>query len=541
MTLTRPVCTGIRLLSRAAGWFLARPYLMLVTALALLLRLSMILWGLPGGPDGAFHADESKYLDPAIKFLRFYLTDRPFPLYGTSLQYTIGPILAPLDVLVWLTGNEQPYRMLATLFCRFTVVLLGALAVPLLYRLAEDVLDRRTAMIAATLMAVTPFHVLNSAYFTADVPMATLLLLNLLLLHRLQKAGGSRRYAAAGAAFGYMLGMKLVAVVYLIVPISAYFFRRRRLTAPPFSRIAIYLGAAILTFAVLNPQFFLGLDKLIERVAMDKTDFWDRTAPGSIALAALEQWDGYARGLGLPILLTALLGLCVGLRRAAAFKLSLLSMLLVYGLYFGHFMLARYAIFVAPIFCILSASFLATLLTRRQALARTGGVLLLIVVLATTSLIAVAGIASRLSDPRIEAARYIAATYEPGTSFGFGIESEEHEDTHPWRFPALYRSDHRRLSVLESPDVILTSSAVMRRINKALDSEHLSERYEWSPEANDWWHRYSPPSPALFALYAELRREERYRLVETFRVPVPDELVAEFVIREIGVYERISL
>lgn len=80
----------------------------------------------------------------------------------------------------------------------------------------------------------------------------------------------------------------------------------------------------------------------------------------------------------------------------------------------------------------------------------------------------------------------------------------------------------------------------MDKIEAALESEYISGVYEWDAEANDWWYRYRPPSPALFAFYAQLLSGSTYRAVSTFRNPIPDWLQAEFVADEIVIYERID-
>ncbi|HLF09606.1 MAG TPA: glycosyltransferase family 39 protein [Gammaproteobacteria bacterium] len=502
------------------------------------LRLATVLWGVPGGPDGALHADETKYLSPATWFISYYLTEKPFPLYGTSLQYTVGFFLAPFDVLSRLTDSRESYAFFANVFCRVVVVILGVLAVVLMYRLAERLFDRRTAAFAATFLTIAPYHALNSSWFTIDVPMATLLLVNMLLILSLMHRDRPALYAWWGLAFGYMLGMKLTAGLFLVFPMVLALTGEGPMRLSRWRRLPVFGGVALATFAMLNPQFFLAFDRFIERVALDKIDFWDRHAPDTWIEVVAMQWEGYVGGVGAPIVLAAIAGIGLAGKRQPRVTLALACLLLAYGLYFRHYMLARYTIFVTPVLCMFAGVFCAALVNNVGVRMRIVGVAVLLGVVAATAYLTAGGIVSRWFDPRPQSARFIASEYPPGTTVAFGIDSEEYADTHPWRFPALYRADHRKVGLLEAPTVVVTSSGVMDAIQNALGSEFLAADYSWSPEADDWWYRYSPPSPALFAFYERLLREEDYRLVKTFELPVSEDLAAEFLITEIRVYER---
>ena len=95
-----------------------------------------------------------------------------------------------------------------------------------------------------------------------------------------------------------------------------------------------------------------------------------------------------------------------------------------------------------------------------------------------------------------------------------------------------------QVSVLDAPDIIVTSSLVLDRVQEALQSPYLDKDYVWSEAANNWWYRNSPPSPALFRLYEDLANEREYRLRKLFEIPVPEDLAAEFITRQIRIYER---
>jgi hypothetical protein len=117
------------------------------------------------------------------------------------------------------------------------------------------------------------------------------------------------------------------------------------------------------------------------------------------------------------------------------------------------------------------------------------------------------GANARYHDPRIEAAEYIAKTYPGRATIAFSMISEKYMWTHRWKHPRVSNRRHQVISLLERPDIIVTSSAVLDQIEEALISPHLQDNYVWKPAENRIWYRYAPPSPRLFAFYDELLRE----------------------------------
>jgi hypothetical protein len=77
-------------------WIRSNPLLVTILITAFALRVSTITWGLPFGFSRQFHPDEMKYLHPALDFWGYFGTTKPFPMYGTSLQYTVGMMLWPI-------------------------------------------------------------------------------------------------------------------------------------------------------------------------------------------------------------------------------------------------------------------------------------------------------------------------------------------------------------------------------------------------------------------------------------------------------------
>lgn len=533
------------LVQRLLVWIRAHPGLTGLLLLGFGLRVTTILWGVQFGYSGRYHPDELKVLQPALDFANFYLTDRPFPMYGTSLQYTLGFFLWPIEALL---GGVIPYWTLAWLGCRLVVVALGTATIALTFELGRRLHDERTALAAAALLTLSPLHVLNSAVFTLDVPMGALLVGSVLLCWWLVERGGPlSSYLLLGAATGYLLGTKLTAGVFLVVPATLLALGFWPVVSA--RAFAVRLGASALAaavvFTVLNPQYFVAFEKILEYALRERADFMERAAESGRTFVT-----GVARGagvaLGAPVALLSAAGLLLAtadLRRGRsvprAFALGLVSLVVMYVLIFRHFLLPRYVLFVAPILCIFAATACVRMMGRQQRWVWVAGAACLGAGLLHSAVTAAEGLGARLTDPRIVAARYLAQEHAGPRRIAVSFVSEEYRGAHRWRFPRLVDSRHERVAPYEEPDLLVTSSYAMKRIEQALSSPHLLEDYRWDPEYAAAWYRYSPPSPRLFAFYDRLLRGEApYLLLRTFEPVFRSEL--EFPPPVIQVYERVS-
>jgi hypothetical protein len=543
MTATRTLkydqTLTVRWYRTTINWIAAHPLLVALLLIAFVLRISTIFWGIPMGFSDRFHPDENKYLRPAIYFTDYIFTTKPFPLYGTSLQYTLGPLLVPFRWALGAVGAEGAYFALASVWLRFAGVVFGTLGIYLTYRLAEKYFDSSTAMVSAALLTVSPYHVLNSAIFTVDVPMSTLLIVNLLLVTRLTERQSLSAWTWLGVASGYMVGMKLSALLFLTVPISMILIGSIQWRDSHFKRgIQRFVFTAVSVFTVLNLQFFAGFSKFVARVVRDKIDFWDRVEPATFHEVIAGALEGYISGLSLPIFILAILGMATAVAANRRVSLPLIVMIAAFGLYFRHYVLGRYVIFIAPIAAIFAATLLVRLWRSGQAPLRWATPALLAVSLGLSLTITIGGIASRLWDERIQAARFLAYNFPDNTTIGLAIVSEEYANTHRWRFPVIKNPKHQVVGVWKRPDLVVTSALGFRRIEEALKSRHISENYVWDEAYDFWWHRNSSPSPRLFAFYDRLLNSDDYKLIQSFKRPLIEFPAAEFSSREVRIYAR---
>ena len=519
----------------------SNPILMIILLIALLLRLSVIFWGLPVGYSRSFHPDEFKYLAPALSFHDFYLTSKPFPMYGTSVQYTIGLLLLPIHGAFKLLGLGSDYEVLGQLICRLSAVAFGVLSVLLLHRLGSRLFDHRTGIIAAAFLSVSVYHALNSAVFTLDVPMSALLLMNILFCLRMLERDTLLNYVLLGIATGYLIGTKFTGAVFVAFPVTLLILGGwpNKDKMHLIKGIALCCAAAMITFIVFSPQYVIGFNDIYAYILNEKVDFVDRTEPGSLLAAAGRFLNGFTTALGWPVTVMAIAGmLCFGASHWRS-KLSILAIICMYSLFFRYFMQPRYVIFIAPLFCLFAAHACSELFGSRNRLSKALAIVLIASTFGQSGFFLVKGIGSRLTDSRVGAAKFLDKSYHRQTRIAFSFVSEKYANQHPWRYPRLKNSEHTQVSLFDDPDVIVTSSFDMKQIEAVLGSEYLSSEYQWAPAQNSRWYRYSAPSPRLFRFYDQLLSGKgEYRLIKVFPAgPV----VGEFAPPEIRIYERDGL
>ena len=176
--------------------------LLAVLALALVLRLDGIAWGLP---YSFVNADESTVVPKAFAVARGHL-DPQFFYYPSLYFYLLGGLYVVATPLMWLLRHGNPLAMGAYvvdpgpyfLLGRLLSAAFGTISVYLVFRLGRVAYGRPAGLLAALFLAVTPLHVAYSHMAVTDVTATALSLLALLLLLKATQGRG-RRWLVAGA------------------------------------------------------------------------------------------------------------------------------------------------------------------------------------------------------------------------------------------------------------------------------------------------------------------------------------------------------
>ena len=292
------------------------PWLAATLAVAFLLRVATIAWGLPLSPHTNFyHGDEAKAYTSTIFFPAGYLASESY-LYGTAIQYAVGLLLLPLKlVMVGVFGQAEEFGLTAIVCFRFCNGVMGTASVYLVYRLGWRLLDPRAGLIAAMLLAVSLFPALNSCLTTLDVPMSFLLLCCCLACCHAVEQPSPRAFVLAGLAAGMLLGTKVTGALFVGVAtlwLAGSLFRQdaeQRLSpAEQLKLLLLFLLTTTAVFAVSTPHVVLDFGEFWSFMMNQKENWYDKADPtiGGV----LHAWfDGTSLAAGVAVAVTAPVGL----------------------------------------------------------------------------------------------------------------------------------------------------------------------------------------------------------------------------------------
>ncbi len=191
--------------------------LLLITAIALLLRFASILVGfsLQANLNTSVFPDEANFLVSA----RYFLMGTPSPYY---VYYHNSLILSPL-----ISGLYSLFGV--TAFAgRFLSVTLGTLTIPVTYFTAKELFkDEKKALLAAFLLSISFIHRFWTIRALADGPLAFFFILSIYLFIRAIHSEDWRWYIIAGISTTITIlvkypGILIYPIVLLYLVISVY-------------------------------------------------------------------------------------------------------------------------------------------------------------------------------------------------------------------------------------------------------------------------------------------------------------------------------
>lgn len=195
-----------------------RLFLTLILVIALALRLYGIGWGLPDQwHPYSYHPDEARLfgymanMNPAA--LDFNPDDFAYPTFHVLLTGVVLLVLSKIGLvsivpsLAFYASHPQEFAAVF-LASRLITVAMGVASVYLVYEIGQNLYNQRVGLWAAFLFAIAPVHVVDSHYFTLDVPMCFWMLLVLLFSIYIYRYRDSLWYALAGIALGLATSTK---------------------------------------------------------------------------------------------------------------------------------------------------------------------------------------------------------------------------------------------------------------------------------------------------------------------------------------------
>lgn len=357
---------------------------LLALAAILLVALGLRAWGAGWGLPFTYHPDEHQYVDSAVAMLSGDLDPGRFN-NPTGLKYALAGIYGGAYAIGRATGRWADAAAFqdafaadpsgATLGARLFVALLGVATVLAAWALAREAWGRRSALLAAALLAGTFLHARDAHYAVSDVPATLLTTLCLWQALRLLRLGRARDLWLGAALVGLAAATKYSALAVVLplglawlwadeprdAPLALDRAWLRRMAARLLdARVlaAALLAAAtfllVVPYAVLSPEAFLAdLATLSERGREGFKGLEIDPRPGWLFYLDALRW-----GMGLPLLLTSIAGLGLALwrRRPAEILVALFPLLL--WAYLGRqlLMFARFMIPALPPLCALAGA-----------------------------------------------------------------------------------------------------------------------------------------------------------------------------------------
>ena len=511
-----------------------------IALVGLVLRLIPITWGAGLRPhEGFYHADEPKVIATTADFPRSYPAPRIL-IYGTAVQDLLGTLLLPARAL-WAWGLRpapfEHYGHFVLLAQRGLHVLLGALTIVVLYWLGLVLFDRRTALLGAALLAVSPAPVLHSALATLDAPIAFLATLVLLLTLKAFASGQRIDFVWLGLTGGLLLGTKIAGVVAGAAPLVLLVR-----TSSMWRRLALALGIAVALFLITTPAVLLDSRSYLAFMA-EQHSTWVVGRPHDLLSVLAAQARSFRLALSAPVALAAVASLVLTVVQsrepARLSHVAIAAVVLAHVVFWRGFAPIRFALILAPALCLYAAGLVILLQAASSPALRVAGLGLASVLLASSSWATLGGLRQRIGDdPRTQAARYIAAHVPQGASLALAPSTERDPWTgHPWRYPRLAEGSCAITPLLDRPEYIVTTSYVMKGIAESVEAE--DNRASAAPGEHDAGRGYRGRSPSVDELgfyRALLAGSAGYHLEMTwkpaFSVPI------EFAAPEIRLYRR---
>lgn len=428
----------------------------IITVIAFIFRIWGIRWGLPDMlHDFTYHPDEIFQVGAMLRINPF-----AFEFDPGFYNYPSGYMNLSSAVLRITTQYGMPVDDSLTgiyLVARLVVVVLGTLAVPVVYSAANRLYGRAAGILAALVLAITPLHIVHSHFATVDVPAAFWANVTVLAASVMISKPAARWYVIAGVAAGFAAGTKYNAAIVFLPVLVAHFIQPgadRFFNRIGDGRLWTAFGAFLTGFIISTPAIFTAHEKYMDGflyemrhagsghglVFQDKGPGWFDVMVNSL---------GYGLGVFLLVMAVAAVGMAIVRRKPGDWLI--LSFVVPYYIMISlsEVRFARYVILILPPLAMLVGRMIAEVyqVVRDQSgpVIRWSWVAICAAVLVYTGIYAAA--LDRLfilPDTRTQAAEWFHNNVEPQATIGF--------PTVPWFYSpplspgttAINRSDRFR-------------------------------------------------------------------------------------------------
>lgn len=249
-----------------------------------LIGAAVRVWGLGFGWPYAYHPDESRFVMSGVQMIQTG-NFNPGWFYQPSLYtYVVmgGQVLFFLLGVArgWFTTTSDVFKpdyfYLGVLpqpeqywLTRLLTVAFALLTLFLVYRLTRRLFERKAALIALALLAISQLHVSSSHFITTDVPVTFFIVLAVWFCWDVFERGRGRDYALAGLIIGLACSTKYSAypiVLVLLASIGGRWWMRRDVS---FSMLLIAGLSAAAGFLIGTPYALIDLPGFLNGVAYE--------------------------------------------------------------------------------------------------------------------------------------------------------------------------------------------------------------------------------------------------------------------------------
>ncbi len=522
--------------------------LSIILLIGFIIRILTIFWGVPINPYvKSYHPDEPKVYIDIMNFPRSYLTFLQFKGYGTFIQNSLGLLFFPLKVLK-IFSNENIYEITVIILSRFVNVIIGSATIIFTYFLASKIFDKKTALVASALIAISFYHVINSPVITLDVAISLLIVINFQLSFYAIKKNELKSYIFLGIASGILLGTKITGGLFLLIPVilnllytqssSLEDLPGRKFKSKIIENLLVYLSVAVFIFLLFNSYVYLYPGRYLDFMLDQKKNLVDRSFV-SIWQIPLTWIRTTGIATGLPVTLLLIFGIARMRKKNFKMQLILFLFLFEYYAFWRWSIIPRYIISVAPLICIFAGNALVYFYEKKNVIIKGIAVGVFIFTIGYSGYLCFSGILLRFTDTRTEASKYIDDNIKEGSTIGISYTSEKFSAKyHDWRYPKINYNKYKDEKFLDRPDVIILSSYDFNQVNGLLNSNKLSDKYELDKKYYREWYRYSPPNPQVIKRFDELlnQKNDDYLLIKTFKKEI--NVPIEFPPPEIRIYKK---
>ena len=401
-----------------------------ILAIALLLRLYQIGFGLPG----LYDPDEPLFMVKAAGLLTGRtLNPHWFGHPGTTTIYLTALIQAAVFLTGWIGGRfttvadfvHAGYQDPAIVFVpvRVAMALFGTVCVGFTYALGKRLYDWAVGLLAAVLLAFNSLHIAWSQVVRTDIMASVFMLAALLLACRLSETGARKHAIWAGILTGFAVATKWPAISVFAGVAGAATYHALATSSGwrGFLRLILLAGAAsIAGLFIASPFIFIDYPTVLSNLAGEARPFHVGHTGGG-ALSNLRTYLGGfgADSMGWIGLGLAILGFVIACARRGPARFILVPATVVFflGICVQHLIWSRWLTPGLPYLAIFAAA--AVFEMGKLAHAKAGA-LTLIVLGGITVLVSAAGavgeVRERAHDTRDEAAHWIVANARHGST-----------------------------------------------------------------------------------------------------------------------------